>query len=726
MQKQYKIKVDITKKYAMPAFEVNTNDLKSIRLSIEVLNGASPLDLKDKTVRIAIRKPDNHIVFQDCTITDATNGQVEVILENQAYITPGTHTAEIMCYKGKDVVAVSGTFSYKSSKGIMNDEAVESKSEFTAINRTIEEAERILEDLRENGGGVGVDEQARQGIQEVTAQLADTAKRTDPIFSTTPGTEAATLGAELLDSSGWTTTGWTGDFNTGFKHVVGQTSPLRRTLPSTGTKMFQVELTLTSSVPAEPGGLFSISIGGSEPFDTYKGGGTTMVYNFGIKSLSNGDLVITPIAALDGTITKISVREITTPSSAAMVIKDAKATTSMELRFSKSDLNNIFFGNNAGQINSTGDANVVLGHGSLRNNTAGFWNSVLGVDALVNNTMGSRNIALGRVSLHDNITGHRNIAVGTFSLNRNTHGAHNIGVGADSLWYNTTGSRNIGIGTVAVGDNTTGNDNIGIGYASMEKSHDANSNIGIGSFVMHRNSSGSRNVGIGERVLERVTSNDNLAIGYYAANWISAATNALAIGNYAQQNSTGSSNVAIGHNSQQNTANAPDNVSIGNNALKNATGERNVAIGNNAATGVPNAGFKRNVVIGHNAGASMETGADYNVIIGSSSGVPLSTGASNILIGYAINTPTATTSNHLNIGNVIKGDLSTKKIGIGVDTITATLHLKGGNTAAGSAPMKLNPGTPMTTPEAGAIEYDGTKLYITTGDGVRRQIAFVS
>lgn len=174
VQKQYKIKVDITKKYAMPAFEVNTNDLKSIRLSIEVLNGASPLDLKDKTVRIAIRKPDNHIVFQDCTITDAANGQVEVILENQAYITPGTHTAEIMCYKGNDVVAVSGTFSYKSSKGIMNDEAVESKSEFTAINRTIEEAERILEDLRENGGGVGVDEQARQGIQDVTAQLADT------------------------------------------------------------------------------------------------------------------------------------------------------------------------------------------------------------------------------------------------------------------------------------------------------------------------------------------------------------------------------------------------------------------------------------------------------------------------------------------------------------------------------------------------------------------------
>lgn len=52
---------------------------------------------------------------------------------------------------------------------------------------------------------------------------------------------------------------------------------------------------------------------------------------------------------------------------------------------------------------------------------------------------------------------------------------------------------------------------------------------------------------------------------------------------------------------------------------------------------------------------------------------------------------------------------------------TATVHIVAGSTAAGSAPIKLVSGTLMTTPENGAIEYDGTHLYITIG-GVRKQL----
>ena len=173
MQKVFRITVDISKKIPAPAFEVNTNDLKSVKLEITITNGLSLLDLTDVTPRINIRKPDNEVIFQDCEIVDAKAGKVQIVLENQAYLVPGTHTAEIACYKGNEITAITGTFSYKSVKGIMNDEAVESKSEFTAIDRKIEEARKLLEDIGENG--VGVDEQARQEIQEVTAQLADIA-----------------------------------------------------------------------------------------------------------------------------------------------------------------------------------------------------------------------------------------------------------------------------------------------------------------------------------------------------------------------------------------------------------------------------------------------------------------------------------------------------------------------------------------------------------------------
>ncbi len=60
---------------------------------------------------------------------------------------------------------------------------------------------------------------------------------------------------------------------------------------------------------------------------------------------------------------------------------------------------------------------------------------------------------------------------------------------------------------------------------------------------------------------------------------------------------------------------------------------------------------------------------------------------------------------------------STGNIGIGVTTVTAMLHLPASTTAAGTAPLKITAGTLMTTPEAGAIEFDGTSLYYTNGSG---------
>jgi hypothetical protein len=44
---------------------------------------------------------------------------------------------------------------------------------------------------------------------------------------------------------------------------------------------------------------------------------------------------------------------------------------------------------------------------------------------------------------------------------------------------------------------------------------------------------------------------------------------------------------------------------------------------------------------------------------------------------------------------------------------TAKLLLGAGTSTAGTAPLKLTPGTILSTPEDGAIEYDGTDYYIT-------------
>lgn len=68
---------------------------------------------------------------------------------------------------------------------------------------------------------------------------------------------------------------------------------------------------------------------------------------------------------------------------------------------------------------------------------------------------------------------------------------------------------------------------------------------------------------------------------------------------------------------------------------------------------------------------------------------------------------------------------SAGRVGIVTDAPTAALHLPAGTAAAGTAPMKLAPGTLLTDPEAGVLEFDGTGIYLTPTNH-RRFISFAS
>ncbi len=67
--------------------------------------------------------------------------------------------------------------------------------------------------------------------------------------------------------------------------------------------------------------------------------------------------------------------------------------------------------------------------------------------------------------------------------------------------------------------------------------------------------------------------------------------------------------------------------------------------------------------------------------------------------------------------------LSSGNVGIGTTSATAALQLKAGAASAGGAPLKLTAGLNLTTPESGAIEYDGTSLYYTDGTNTRYALA---
>ena len=61
-------------------------------------------------------------------------------------------------------------------------------------------------------------------------------------------------------------------------------------------------------------------------------------------------------------------------------------------------------------------------------------------------------------------------------------------------------------------------------------------------------------------------------------------------------------------------------------------------------------------------------------------------------------------------------------IGLGVAAPTAVLHMEAGTATAGTAPLKFTAGTNLSTVENGAVEYDGTNYFGTTG-GVRYTLA---
>lgn len=66
------------------------------------------------------------------------------------------------------------------------------------------------------------------------------------------------------------------------------------------------------------------------------------------------------------------------------------------------------------------------------------------------------------------------------------------------------------------------------------------------------------------------------------------------------------------------------------------------------------------------------------------------------------------------------------KFGLGISSPTASLHIKAGTTAANTAPLKLNSGSLLTSPEVGAIEFltDAYYATITTG-AARKTFAFL-
>lgn len=123
--------------------------------------------------------------------------------------------------------------------------------------------------------------------------------------------------------------------------------------------------------------------------------------------------------------------------------------------------------------------------------------------------------------------------------------------------------------------------------------------------------------------------------------------------------------------------------------------------------------------IASDAVGSSEVAADA---IGSSEIAADAVGSSEIAAGAVGSSEIGTDavgSDEIASGAVGTSEIADGSVGTSDMSTSVKLQLGSGSASAGSAPLKFTSGTNMTTPEDGAIEYDGSQFYGTVSSGSR-------
>ncbi|MDM5285526.1 BppU family phage baseplate upper protein [Peribacillus frigoritolerans] len=171
MFKNFDITVDTTKGVKKRANTIITNDSKTIKSSITIIQSGEPVYLTGSTVRLSVKNQDKKTVFQDCTIIDAANGKCEITFDTQVYIVPGLHLEEVMNHFTADKLYVTCKVSNTANKGILDEGPFKSTNEFQSINRVIEDVKGIVVDLWDNEAGI--DAQAESDLEVMAVQLVE-------------------------------------------------------------------------------------------------------------------------------------------------------------------------------------------------------------------------------------------------------------------------------------------------------------------------------------------------------------------------------------------------------------------------------------------------------------------------------------------------------------------------------------------------------------------------
>ena len=125
------VKLDINRNL-YDTLTAKQGDTQSRFLLFQLLDGATPFSLENRSVKVFATKPDGKEVFNDLIINDRVKGYCTLELTNQMLAVPGLLKLELMVIEG-DKKLTTNVFYMDVKKSINSENAIVSTNEFSAL-----------------------------------------------------------------------------------------------------------------------------------------------------------------------------------------------------------------------------------------------------------------------------------------------------------------------------------------------------------------------------------------------------------------------------------------------------------------------------------------------------------------------------------------------------------------------------------------------------------------
>ena len=126
------IKFDLNKYKLYEKIKAKQGDTKSRFLLFQLLDGSVPFNLKNRSVRAYMIKPDGKEIFNDLIVNNYNLGYCTLELTNQVLAVPGTVKIELMVTE-EEKKLTSSVFEVEVVKSINSEKSIVSTNEFTAL-----------------------------------------------------------------------------------------------------------------------------------------------------------------------------------------------------------------------------------------------------------------------------------------------------------------------------------------------------------------------------------------------------------------------------------------------------------------------------------------------------------------------------------------------------------------------------------------------------------------